>query len=154
MEHWLISPKATHLLGIELAQPLIAALSLKNDTLPIVLLSGNLGSGKTCLVKGLAKGLNISESITSPTFTLSQWYVGHINRMVIQLMHIDLYRLDQSKLADEFLTEEIQEAINSNTVIVVEWPERLSFVPKNCWRVELKIETEGRRALITSPRLD
>ncbi|BBL86215.1 ATPase YjeE (chromatophore) [Paulinella micropora] len=152
MEHWLKNIYATHCLGIELAQPLLTALTVANDIPPTVFLSGNLGAGKTCLVQGLARGLNIFESVTSPTFTLSQWYTGRINNNIIQLKHIDLYRLENSNMADEFFAEENYEVIGSNTIIVVEWPERLSIIPKYCWSVQLYIEEKGRRVSIKAPK--
>ena len=64
----------------------------------ILLLLGDLGAGKTCLVQGLARGLGIDEPITSPTFALAQHYQGQGGRA---LVHLDLYRLELAAAADE-----------------------------------------------------
>ena len=63
----------------------------------IVLLQGPIGAGKTSLVQGIAKGLSISEDITSPTFALSH----HYNSGKIPLIHLDLYRLEDISSAKE-----------------------------------------------------
>ena len=61
----------------------------------IVLLKGPIGAGKTSLVQGIARGLSISEDITSPTFALSH----HYNSGKIPLIHLDLYRLEDVSLS-------------------------------------------------------
>ena len=63
----------------------------------IVLLQGPIGAGKTSFVQGIAKGLSISEDITSPTFSLSH----HYNSGKIPLVHLDLYRLENMSSAKE-----------------------------------------------------
>ena len=95
---------------------------IARDLLPgdLILLKGDLGAGKTTLTQGIAKGLNAKQSPTSPSFTIMQDYVfpNGIFR------HIDLYRLQDSKLEidtmglPELLTDE-------KAVTAVEWPERL-----------------------------
>ena len=81
---------ATQALGRELAGQLPPG--------SILLLLGDLGAGKTCLVQGLARGLGIDEPITSPTFALAQHYQGQRGRA---LVHLDLYRLELAAAADE-----------------------------------------------------
>ena len=73
-------------------------LSRKLNPQSIVLLQGPIGAGKTSLVQGIAKGLCISEDITSPTFALSH----HYNSGKIPLIHLDLYRLEHISSAKEF----------------------------------------------------
>ena len=78
-------------------------LSHKLNSQSIVLLKGPIGAGKTSFVQGIAKGLSITEEITSPTFALSH----HYNSGKIPLIHIDLYRLDNISSAREvFFSEE------------------------------------------------
>jgi tRNA threonylcarbamoyladenosine biosynthesis protein TsaE len=117
-----------------------------------LLLSGELGMGKTCLVQGLARGLGIDEPVTSPTFALSQHYEGRSGALV----HLDLYRLEQPEAADELLAQEQEIARGSNAVLAVEWPERLSSPPPQSWRVELRLldprdPDRGRLALVRPP---
>ncbi len=80
-------------------------------------LSGELGAGKTCFIKGLARGLNLrEEDILSPTFTIIQEHRGRL-----PLYHIDLYRLDEAGLDDLGL----REYLFSSGVAAVEWFDRL-----------------------------
>ena len=83
-----------------------AAPSLASFQGAILLLSGPLGAGKTSLVQGLAEGLGITEPITSPTFALAQ----HYPQGEPQLVHLDLYRLEQPASADELFLQEEEEA--------------------------------------------
>ena len=82
-----------------------------------VLLHGDLGSGKTAFVRGLASGLGIDPAdVSSPTFVLIQHYRGRI-----PLTHVDLYRLDNAAAVDDLGLEELA----SGGVLAVEWAERL-----------------------------
>jgi tRNA threonylcarbamoyladenosine biosynthesis protein TsaE len=85
----------------------------------IVLLSGDLGSGKTAFVKGLAEGLRIDpDEVSSPTFALIHEYRGG----TLTLYHADLYRLPSAATADLGL----EEVGVSDGVLAIEWPERLA----------------------------
>jgi len=98
----------TEALGEELAGRLGAG--------DLVLLAGELGSGKTTFVRGLARGLGAQATVQSPTFTLVRVYPGRV-----QLAHVDLYRLEQSaELRDLGLDELLEEG-----VVAVEWGDRL-----------------------------
>lgn len=85
----------------------------------VLTLDGDLGSGKTTLVQGIAKGLGISDKyyITSPTYTLIHEYTGKC-----RFFHVDLYRLTNSLELDELGFEEI---ISGDGVVAIEWPDRL-----------------------------
>ncbi len=85
-----------------------------------IALTGDLGSGKTAFVQGLAKGLDVSEQyyITSPTFTLINEYPGRH-----PLFHVDLYRIEH---LNELKEIELQEVLEQDAVIAVEWAEKLS----------------------------
>ena len=120
---------------------------------PILLLSGGLGAGKTCLVQGLAAALGISEAITSPTFALAQHYQGQGSAGPTALVHLDLYRLELAAAADDLFAQEEEEAAALGALLAVEWPERLGFWPQGAWQVELQLEGEGRLALIRRPPL-
>ena len=137
---------ATRNLGRTLALRLLGERA--PDQHQILLLQGDLGAGKTCLVQGLADGLGISEPITSPTFALAHHYQGKVADRPTALVHLDLYRLEQPPAAAELFAQEDEEARSLGAVLAVEWPERLSFVPEPCWRVELTFAGEERRARV------
>ncbi len=85
----------------------------------IIALTGDLGSGKTSFVQGLAKGLDVSEKyyITSPTFTLINEYPGRC-----RLFHVDLYRIEDLLELEELGFYEI---LDSDSVTAIEWADRL-----------------------------
>jgi tRNA threonylcarbamoyladenosine biosynthesis protein TsaE len=117
----------------------------------LLLLQGELGAGKTCLVQGLAEGLAIAEPITSPSFALAQHYCGApADGRATRLVHLDLYRLEQPAAADDLFAQEEEEArtaaASARVVMAVEWPERLSFRPEGAWLLRLEHRGDSRRA--------
>ena len=106
--------------------------------LRILLLNGPLGAGKTTLVKGIAKSLRIKETITSPTFPLSQHYPSGSP----PLIHLDLYRLEEAKAANEFFLQEEEESRAMGALMVVEWPERLSLHMSDAWIGKLEYSSQ------------
>ena len=115
-----------------LGQRLAAALAPGD----LLLLRGDLGAGKTTLVQGLAEGLGIDETVTSPSFALAQHYPGAGERP--GLVHLDLYRLEDPGSADELFDQEQEEALALGAVLALEWPERLSQPPAGAWRLWLE----------------
>jgi tRNA threonylcarbamoyladenosine biosynthesis protein TsaE len=131
---------ATHALGWRLGQRLPPG--------SVLLLEGNLGSGKTTLVQGIGAGLGIADAIASPTFTLINEYLeGRI-----PLYHVDLYRLTPAETDSLYLEtywdgEEVEPGI-----LAIEWADRLSYLPLD--PIQLLIEydaDEGRQVTLTVP---
>lgn len=109
----------------------------------VIALSGDLGAGKTQLVKGLARGLGITTRVHSPTFTLVNVYAG--GRLT--LFHLDLYRLETP---EQILSAGIEEYLKPDGVAVIEWAERMSndeFRMKNLRRVKIEILNENERQI-------
>ena len=120
--------------------------------LRILLLNGSLGAGKTTLVKGIAKSLGITEPITSPTFALSQHYPSGSP----PLIHIDLYRLEDTETANEFFLQEEEQSKMMEAIMVIEWPERLSLTLADAWRgkIEYLPDNKGRFLQMFPPSYD
>ena len=91
----------------------------------VVLLRGDLGAGKTTLVKGIAEGFNAAEAeaVTSPTFTLIHEYRGP----EVTLYHIDLYRIDTQRELDTLALDDLMEP---NTILLIEWGEKFERFAK------------------------
>jgi len=117
----------------------------------VIALSGDLGAGKTRLVKGLARGLGISEGVHSPTFTLVNCYPGGR----LSLYHLDLYRLDTP---EQIAAAGLDEYLAAEGVTVIEWAERWfgtggesrgwARIPKRLRRVQIEM-LEGNERQIT-----
>ena len=124
-------------------------LSHKLNPQSIVLLKGPIGAGKTSFVQGIAKGLSISEDITSPTFGLSH----HYNSGKIPLIHLDLYRLENISAAKEVFLAEEEEALQSKAILVIEWPELIEPLIENFWKIEISYaKSFGRNYKIRDPK--
>jgi tRNA threonylcarbamoyladenosine biosynthesis protein TsaE len=114
----------------------------------LVLLSGELGSGKTTLSKGIISGLGAAreEDVTSPTFTLV--HVFHKNSS--KVYHVDLYRVEEARDIESLALED---ALSEPAVVLIEWPERFSL--HTDWpkvRVQLEhLEGDTRRITISGP---
>lgn len=110
----------------------------------MLLLSGELGSGKTVLVSGLAEGLGIDEEITSPTFVIMRRYDDGF----IPLVHADVYRLGSlNELIDLDVLDEARGA-----ALVIEWGDAVaSAIPGDYLRVHLAVDEEGRRTIDMDP---
>ena len=108
-----------------------------------------MGTGKTSLVKGIAKSLGLKEPITSPTFPLAQHYPSGSP----PLIHLDLYRLEDQQSANELFLQEEEEANSIGAILVVEWPERLSISLPDAWQINLSYipKKEGRKIQLLSP---
>jgi tRNA threonylcarbamoyladenosine biosynthesis protein TsaE len=126
---------------IELGRKL--ALSLRPPVL--VLMSGDLGSGKTTLSKGIVSGLGAAreEDVTSPTFTLV-----HLFHNTFKVYHVDLYRIERSADLESL---GLEDALSEPAVILIEWPDRFSL--RTDWpqvKIQLEhMENDNRRIVIS-----
>ena len=117
------SPAETEALGERLAAELCPG--------DVVLVSGDLGAGKTTLIRGAARALGVTEPVTSPTFTIGQTYEGRV-----PVSHLDLYRLAELDQEDPALLDDY---VTPDAVSFIEWPSaaepRLERITR---RVELR----------------
>ena len=107
----------------------------------ILLLKGPIGSGKTSLVQGIAEGLLINESITSPTFALSNHYYSG----KLPLIHMDFYRLKNVLSAEELFLEEEEELNQNGGIMIIEWPELILPIINSYWLIEINYGREFGR---------
>ncbi|HXG41266.1 MAG TPA: tRNA (adenosine(37)-N6)-threonylcarbamoyltransferase complex ATPase subunit type 1 TsaE [Dehalococcoidia bacterium] len=127
-------PAQTRRLGERLARHLQAG--------DVLLLSGELGAGKTVLVQGLARGLGVKEGVSSKSFVLLGEYEGRL-----KLYHADLYRLEAPEEAEELALDELCR----DGVLVVEWPERAWHVfPPDHLLVRIQVTGARTRRLLLS----
>ena len=112
----------------------------------VIALSGELGAGKTQLVKGIARGLGIAACVHSPTFTLVNEYGGGR----LRLFHLDLYRLETP---EQIAAAGLEEFLRSDGVTVIEWAEKMlndesRMKNKNWFRVNIEIVNETERRIV------
>lgn len=107
----------------------------------VISLSGDLGAGKTCLVKGVAAGLGVSETITSPTFNIMLEHHGRL-----ELYHFDLYRLQRIEELDDI---DFYGTTEAGGVSFIEWGERFpEALPDDHLSVEVLLSDDDARMLI------
>lgn len=103
----------------------------------VIALKGGLGAGKTCLVKGIARGLDVEETVTSPTYTIISEYQGRF-----PLYHIDAYRLEGD---EDFENLGGMELLGGEGIAAVEWSERLPHsLPEGFISIEIIIRGDRR----------
>ena len=106
----------------------------------VIAMQGGLGSGKTCLVKGIGRGLGIAQTITSPTYTIVCEYQGSF-----ELYHIDAYRLTCEEDFDQLGLDEI---IGIKGVTIIEWSERvIKSLPKDAVKINIEIVKDDTRLI-------
>ena len=127
------SADETQALALELAT------ALPPDT--TLALHGDLGVGKTTFVQGLARGLGVTDSVTSPTFTLFTLYQGSARTLV----HLDAYRIENDRQMESLMLEDF---LVSPWCMAVEWPEKIAaWIPKDALHLDLGITAEERHTV-------
>ena len=124
--------QATHNLGVRLGKRLNPG--------TVLLLTGDLGTGKTSLVQGLGVGLGIVETLESPTFTLLNEY--HDGR--VPLYHLDLYRLTPPEVAELYLEGYWDGTEAPLGIMAIEWCDRLPYLPDRYLNLTLTHTETGR----------
>ena len=114
----------------------------------IVALRGPLGAGKTCLARGIGRGLGITEELRSPTYTIVSEYEGAlamIDGSSVPVYHIDAYRLRGN---DDFSAIGGEEIVFGNGISIIEWSERIPFfITERALRVDIEIQGENMRLI-------
>lgn len=109
---------------------------------PIVTFNGQMGSGKTTLIKSICKNLNFQENISSPTFSLVNTYVNTSNKII---HHFDLYRIKSFEEAMDF---GIEEYLDSGNTCLIEWPKKINKLLKNPMnQIEIQIIDDNKRKI-------
>ncbi|MBR2795968.1 tRNA (adenosine(37)-N6)-threonylcarbamoyltransferase complex ATPase subunit type 1 TsaE [Candidatus Saccharibacteria bacterium] len=111
---------------------------------PVVIeLVGDVGTGKTTFVRGLAEGLGVREPVTSPSFTISKSYALPEGG---RLIHYDFYRLSEPGIMKDDLVDNMKDEKN---ILVVEWGESVAeLLPKKHTKIEIEYTEDGRRIII------
>ena len=126
------SPEETEAIAEDLAEKLHAG--------TVIAFRGNLGTGKTAFTRGLAKGLGIKESVTSPTYTIVNEYLS--GRM--PLFHFDMYRLGSS---DELFDIGWEDYLDRNGICAVEWSENVEDALEDAIWIEIKRLSDTAREI-------
>lgn len=121
----------------------VAQLILAKNPNKVILFNGNMGVGKTTLIKCLSRNLGVKGNTSSPTFSLVNEYQTNDNQLVY---HYDCYRL---KSEVEALDMGIDEYLFSENWCFIEWPEKIeSLIPEKCSVINIEILPNGFRKLI------
>jgi len=109
----------------------------------IILLYGDLGSGKTVMSRGIAHGAGVNDIVTSPTFTLMNTYEGKYH-----VYHFDIYRINQP---EELYDLDYEDYFFGSGIAIVEWPERLDYLlPSEYLKITINRTEDDKGRIITA----
>ena len=125
---------------VEIAKHVVAA-----HKEPVILFKGEMGAGKTTFIKTICKALDITDEVSSPTFSIVNEYYSPVQDRVF---HFDFYRLEDEEEAYDFGYEEY---LFSGQICLVEWPEKISnLLPQKFGLIEI-VEHDGKRSIEFTP---
>jgi len=125
--------------------PNIAGMVLTNASTKTLLFYGDMGVGKTTLIKELAKKLGVQDTLSSPTYSIVNEYLLDSDK----LYHFDFYRI---KNEEEAMDLGIEEYFETNHWKLIEWPEKISnLLPEENTKIELTINLNGSRTINVKP---
>lgn len=137
------SPEETQSLGAALAERLAPG--------DLLALRGDLGSGKTCLIQGICRGLQVSGYVTSPTFILINEYAGRLHDRPVPVYHFDLYRI---QTPDELEDLGAEEYFYGRGICLIEWAERAGdLLPPRRLDLTLEYLTASERRIALRARV-
>jgi tRNA threonylcarbamoyladenosine biosynthesis protein TsaE len=135
---------ATARLGAALAHAIVTRTAAVVDAGLVVALAGDLGAGKTSIVRAMLRALGVTGTVRSPTFTLVEPYVVSS----LNFYHFDFYRLTDS---GEFASAGFREMFGPGAVCLIEWPDKVAgHLPAADLRIALTVVDEGRHARLTA----
>lgn len=106
----------------------------------VLALSGQLGAGKTVFTKGLCRGLECADQVSSPSYTLVNTYKGRF-----AIYHVDLYRIERP---DEIADLDPDRLFYPDGITIIEWAEKIKYLlPQDIWIVKIEIVGENKRRL-------
>ena len=101
----------------------------------VLTLQGDLGTGKTVLIRGICRSLKVRERVTSPTFIFMNEYHGEKGGDSLKIYHFDFYRINSIKEVEAF---DLDDYFGKDNISVIEWPEKIAaYIPKECFRIRL-----------------
>ncbi|MDR0313719.1 MAG: tRNA (adenosine(37)-N6)-threonylcarbamoyltransferase complex ATPase subunit type 1 TsaE [Treponema sp.] len=116
----------------------------------VLALEGDLGAGKTCLIKGIGLGLRVEEEITSPSYAVVSEYKAELEGESLPFYHIDAYRLNG---AEDFAALGGEEYLYGKGITVIEWSERIAeSLPDYALTIHIEITGENSREIHISNR--
>ncbi len=125
--------------------PNIAGMVLTNASTKTLLFYGDMGVGKTTLIKELAKKLGVQDTLSSPTYSIVNEYLLDSDK----LYHFDFYRI---KNEEEAMDLGIEEYFETNHWKLIEWPEKISnLLPEENTKIQLTINLNGSRTINVTP---
>ncbi|MGM0439252.1 MAG: tRNA (adenosine(37)-N6)-threonylcarbamoyltransferase complex ATPase subunit type 1 TsaE [Patescibacteria group bacterium] len=124
-----------------LAKKIAKSINKNKDRATVLLLKGELGSGKTTFTKGFANEFGIDD-ITSPTFVIMKKYKLENNKFD-RLYHIDCYRIEEKTNLNELNFDKL--LTDKDNIILIEWPERLINIPEKTLQINFKVLKNNKR---------
>lgn len=125
--------------------------ALKLHPKDVVFLSGELGSGKTTLVKGIARSLGVQTRIISPTFVILRTHtikgqeLGVRSLNINKIYHLDLYRLENESDIKNLALDDL--FTDPEAVTIIEWPEKIGSLPQKTYRILFEHRSKGSRKI-------